>query len=151
MPQNLRQFPEVPKLIGYLVAPAALSADNTPAALDISGYTNVKVIVGVGVAGVTLSETDKIEIKLRHGGSTVGGHTAVASADVVMGEGETLGSNGIIRGLTAPHAAASLRQVDYVGDQQYLSSLADFDGTHGAATPLFVAVMGFRGRTNPPV
>lgn len=151
MPQNLRQFPEVPKLIGYLVAPAALTADNTPAALDISGYTNVKVVVGVGVAGVTLSETDKIQIKLRHGDGTVGNHTAVTSTDVVMGEGESLAASGNIRNLIAPHAAATLRQVDYVGDQQYLSALADFDGTHGSATPLFVAVMGFRGRLNPPL
>lgn len=151
MPNNLRQFTEVPKLIGYLVAPAALSADNTPAALDISGYRNVKVIVGVGVAGVTLSETDYIKIKLRHGDGTVGGHTAVTSADVVMGEGATLGASGNIRDLIAPHAAATLRQVDYVGDQTHLSALADFDGTHGSATPLFVAVMGFGGHLNPPV
>ena len=151
MPNNLRQHPEVPKLIGYLIAPAALSADNTPAALDISGYTNVKVLVGVGVGGVTFSDTDKIEFKLRDGDGTVGGHTAVDAADVVMGESATLGSNGIIRSLTAAHAAGTLRQVDYVGDQTHLSCLADFSGTHGAATPLFVAVMGFRGRLNPPL
>ena len=151
MPNNLRQHPEVPKLIGYLVAPSSISADNTPAALDITGYTNVKVIVGVGVGGITFSGTDKVEFKLRHGDGTVGGHTAVAAADVVMGEGATLGSNGIIRSLIAAHAAATMRQVDYVGDQTHLSCLADFDGTHGAATPLFVAVLGFRGRLNPPL
>lgn len=151
MPNNLRQFREIPKLIGYLIEPATLAADNTPAALDIRGYASVKVVVGVGVGGITFSGTNKIEIKLRDGGSTVGAHVAVDAADVVMGEGATLDAGGIIRSLVAAHAAGTLRQIDYVGDQEYLSALADFSGTHGTGTPLFVAVFGFEGRTNPPL
>ncbi len=145
------QHPEGWKLIGFLVAPSAISADNTPAALSIAEYPNVRIGVGVGVGGITFSPTDKVEFKLRHGGSTVGAHTAVAATDVVMPAGDTLGSNGIIRSLIAAHASATEKFYDYIGDQTHLSCLADFDGTHGAATPMFVAVYGMRGRLNPPV
>lgn len=151
MPNNLRQLAEVPKFIGYLIAPSSLSADNTPAALSIEGFRNIEVVVGVGVGGVTFSATDKVEFKLRDGDGTVGNHAAVDAVDVVMETGETLGSNGIIRSLIAAHAAGTGKRVSYVGDGTHLSCLADFSGTHGTATPIYVAVFGYGNHLNPPL
>ena len=144
------QFPERAKL-SFLIAPATLAADNTPAAVSIERYECARVIVGVGVGGITFDATNKLEIKLREGDGTVGNHTAVDSSSILMPSGLTLGSGGIIRSLVAAHAAATIYEYDYIGAQTYLSALADFSGTHGTGTPLFVALLQFRGALNPPV
>jgi hypothetical protein len=139
------------------IGPVTLAADNTPVAIDVRGYTNVQVVVQVGIGGITFDATNKIEIKLRDGDGTVGNHAAVEAADVKiyaatdMGTAIALGSGGIVRSLVAAHAAATTYIVDYVGDQGYVSVLADFSGTHGTGTPICITVVGQRGPLNPPV
>lgn len=136
-----------------IVSLATLAADNTPAAIDLSGYLSAQVIVGVGVGGITFDTTNKIEVKLRHGDGTVGNHTAVASTDVVMPTGFAYATGGIIRNLIAAHAAASVITVDYVGQSpsnSNVSVLIDFSGTHGTGTPFAVLVRRLKHRLNPP-
>lgn len=138
----------------YLIAPAALAADNTPAAVSILGFEGVRVHVLVGVGGITFDATNKIEFKLLAGGATVGAHVAVAAADVEFVTGDAWATGGIIRSLVAAHAAATAYVYDYVNTDPaitHLSCLADFSGTHGAATPLAVLVERFKGRTENPV
>jgi len=145
------QFPD--RHSDVIAVLATLAADNTPAAIDLSGYEAAQIIVGVGIGGITFTSTDKLEIKLRKGDATVGNHTAVAAGDVVMPSGYSLTSGGIIRSLTAAHAAASIITVDYINQDPaatHVSILADFSGTHGTGTPLAIFVRRLRHRLNPP-
>lgn len=126
---------------GVLIPAAAYDADNTPAAFDIGKADSCTILIEVGAGGITFSGTNKVEFKLTHCDTSGGSYTAVAQADVV---GATVGTGGIIRELIAAHAAATVTVVGYVGRKQYLKLLADFSGTHGAATP--ISAVGVRGR-----
>jgi hypothetical protein len=110
-----------------------ITADNTPGniALD-EAFDGLGILLHIGAGGITFSGTNKIEIKLRHGdGTDPATHTAVEQDDVI---GITLGADGIIKALTAAHAAAAAYIVGYKGSKQNLSVLADFSGTHGVGT-----------------
>lgn len=132
---------------GVLLPAAAYDADNTPAAFDIGTAQACTVLIDVGVGGITFTSTDKVEFKLTHCDTSGGVYTAVAQADVV---GVTVGSGGIVRSLTAAHATPSVTVVGYVGRKQFLKLLADFSGTHGAATPMAaVAVRSLLDRVAP--
>lgn len=129
------------------IGAAALNADNTPVAIDRQGYDSAEILIDVGVGGITFSGTNKVEFKLSHGDSaTVGEHTAVEQADVL---GVTVGSGGIIKALTAAHAAAAVYRCGYKGGKRYLSLLADFSGTHGTATPMAASVVLMNGYDKP--
>ena len=122
-----------------VIGPAAISADNTPVAVDLAGYDGCTLLINVGVGGITFTSSNKIEFVLSHGDTaTVGSHTPVAAADVV---GVTWATGGIVRSLVAAHAAPSVVEVGYVGTRQFLSVLADFSGTHGAGTPIAVTAL----------
>jgi hypothetical protein len=117
----------------YLLPPAAYSADNTPASVDLDKAEACTILVEVGVGGITFSGTNKVEFKLTHSDATDSGFEAVTQADVV---GVTVGTGGIVRELIAAHAAATVTKVGYVGRKRFLRLLADFSGTHGTATPM---------------
>jgi hypothetical protein len=123
-----------------MLGPVSLSADNTPVAFDLQGFNAAMLAIAVGIGGITFTSGNKIEFKLRHGDtSTAGEHTAVADADVDIllpdGTKGSVASGGIVRSLTAAHAASTVTKVGYVGNKRYLSILADFSGTHEAGSP----------------
>ncbi len=120
------------------IAPEALDDDNTPAAIDLQGYGSADVVIHVGVGGITFDDTDKVEFKLTHSDDD-STYTAV-DVDDVQGL-DSVGTGGIIYDLTAEHAAATVTEVGYVGGKRYLKLLADFDGTHGTATPMSAVVV----------
>jgi hypothetical protein len=126
--------------------PVALSADNTPVAVDLKDFRAAELVLGVGIGGVTFSGTDKIEFKLTHSHDDVT-YEAVTAADV-LGEA-SIGSGGIIKSLIAAHAAAASYRFGYVGGRRYLKLLADFSGTHGSATPLYAVVVAQRPVMSP--
>ena len=43
---------------------AAYAADNTPAAVDLSGFESAMLAIEVGVGGITFDGTNKVEFKL---------------------------------------------------------------------------------------
>lgn len=132
---------------GVLLPAAAYDADNTPAAFDIGKAQACTILINVGVGGITFSSTNKVEFKLTHCDTSGGDYTAVTQADVV---GATVGEGGIVRSLVAAHATPSVAVVGYVGRKQFLKLLADFSGTHGAATPMSAtAVRGLLDRVAP--
>ncbi|KNY18531.1 hypothetical protein AKG11_03565 [Shinella sp. SUS2] len=142
------------KISAMPIIMAALSADNTPSALDLKGYDSAEILLGVGIGGVTFTGTDKIEFKLTHAddkadGSApdAGDFSAVALKDVLGVE--SVGSGGIIKALTAAHPAAAAYRVGYKGGKRWLKLLADFSGTHGSATPLGVFLLRGNGFDNP--
>ncbi|MEI3850049.1 MULTISPECIES: hypothetical protein [unclassified Ensifer] len=142
------------KLFATPIIMAALSADNTPATLDLKGYESAVILLGVGIGGITFDATNKIEFKLTHAddkadGSApdAGDYTAV-DIDDVLGVA-SVGTGGIIKALVAAHAAAAAYRVGYKGGKRWLKLLADFSGTHGAGTPLGIFLIKGNGSDNP--
>lgn len=119
-----------------------LDADNTPAAIDLSGFDAAVVEFAVGVGGITFDSTDKIEFKLTHSEDDAT-YTVVDDDDVELTESnlDEVGTGGIVYSLVAAHAAATVVNVGYVGNKRYLKVLADFGGTHGTGTPIAVQVV----------
>lgn len=125
--------------------PAVYSADNTPAAIDLLDYGSATLLLGIGVGGITFSGTNKIEFVLTHSDDN-STYTNVTDTDVIKdANAPATITNGIIRALTAAHAAATLQKLGYVGGKRYLKLLADFSGTHGTGTPISATVVRARG------
>ena len=115
-----------------MIGAATLSADNTPAAVDLQGYNAAEIVIAVGVGGITFDGTNKVEFVLTHSddGTT---YTDVTDDDMLGVSGI---SSGIIKSLVAAHAAATVSRFGYIGNKRYLKLLADFSGTHGTGTPI---------------
>ncbi|ACM39172.1 MULTISPECIES: hypothetical protein [Rhizobium/Agrobacterium group] len=124
---------------------ATLTADNTPTAIDLRGYDSAEICLDIGVGGITFSGTNKIEFVLTHSDDNTT-YTNVADADMLGVSGI---SNGIIKALTAAHAAAAVYRYGYKGGKRYLKLLADFGGTHGTGTPIAASVILGNGFNNP--
>lgn len=127
------------------IGAAVLTADNTPAAIDLQGYQSAEVALAIGVGGITFSGTNKIEFKLTHSDDDVT-YTDVTTADML---GVAVASGGIIKSLVAAHAAAASYRYGYKGGKRYLKLLADFSGTHGTGTPIAAMVIKGHGADNP--
>lgn len=126
------------------IAPAVLAADNTPAAIDLLDYGAAVLSLHIGVGGITFSSSNKIEFVLTHSDDD-STYTAVTADDLVKDSlAPATITSGIIRSLTAAHAAATLQKLGYIGGKRYLKLLADFSGTHGTGTPIAASVV--RGR-----
>lgn len=123
--------------VATLIGAATLSADNTPAAVDLDGFTAAEIVLNIGVGGITFSGTNKIEFVLTHSDDD-STYTNVDDADMLGVSGI---SNGIIKSLTAAHAAAASYRFGYKGGKRYLKLLADFSGTHGTGTPIAATVI----------
>lgn len=117
---------------------AALSADNTPAAVDLAGFNSAELVLAIGVGGITFTGVNKIEFVLTHSHDD---STYVNCTDAdVLGASATI-TNGIIKALVAAHAAAATYRFGYVGPRRYLKLLADFSGTHASPTPIAATVL----------
>lgn len=116
--------------------PVAASADITPVAIDLDGCNAAEIVLGVGIGGITFSGTNKIEFVVTH--SDDNSTYIPVTADDLLGVASV--TDGIVKALTAAHAAAAVYRLGYVGGKRYLKILPDFSGTHGAATPLFCMV-----------
>lgn len=127
------------------IGAATLAADNTPAAVDLDGFNAAEVVLAVGIGGITFSGTNKVEFVLTHSDDDTT-YTAVETGDML---GVTVASGGIIKALTAAHAAAAVYRFGYVGGKRYLKMLADFSGTHGTGTPIAATVIKMGGESNP--
>ncbi|MDO5116193.1 MAG: hypothetical protein Q4D58_08870 [Synergistaceae bacterium] len=124
-------------IVTELVPAAAYSADNTPAAVEVSEARDATILLFLGIGGITFSTTNKVEFVLTHS-SDGADYTNVETRDVV-GAGEI--TSGIICSLKEAHAAAEVKKYGYVGGKKYIKLLAKFSGTHGTATPLSAVVV----------
>lgn len=126
---------------------ASYDADNTPAAIDLRGFDSAVFAIHVGVGGITFTGSNKVEFKLTHADTADGSYTAVTAADV---QGvESVGAGGIVKTLNAAHASPTVTKVGYVGGKPFAKLLADFSGTHGAATPIGATVILGNPRNAP--
>jgi hypothetical protein len=129
------------KNVAVLIPSATYAADNTPAAVDNLGYREATITLHVGVGGITFSGTNKIEFVLTHSDDD-STYSAVSDTDLVLDSyAPATISSGIVRALTAAHAAATVQKIGYVGGKRYLKLLADFSGTHGTGTPISASVV----------
>jgi hypothetical protein len=126
------------------IGAATLSADNTPAAIDLQGYDGAELVLAIGAGGITFSGTNKIEFKLTHSDDD-STYSDVTADDI---NGLTSVTDGIIKSLTSAHASAAVYRFGYKGGKRYLKLLADFSGTHGTGTPVAAVVMA-AGTDNP--
>lgn len=122
--------------IAKVVGPVTLSADNTPASIDLQGFRSAMIHIDVGVGGITFTGTNRIDFILSHSDDDVT-FTPVTDEDI---EGVTV-ANGILLSLTAAHAAATSYLRGYVGGRRYLRCLVDFGGTHATGTPIAVNII----------
>lgn len=127
------------------IGTAVLTADNTPAAIDLQGHQSAEIVLSIGIGGITFSGTNKVEFKLTHSDDD-STYSAVTTADML---GVTVADGGIIKALTAAHAAAAVYRCGYKGGKRYLKLLADFSGTHGTGTPIAANVILGHGDSNP--
>lgn len=127
------------------IGPITLAADNTPAAIDLQGYSSAVILISVGIGGITFDSTNKVEFVVTHSDDN-SSYSNVTDSDV---QGVTGISSGIVRSLVAAKAAADTAptEIGYIAGKRYLKILADFSGTHGAGTPISVVVV----RGNPDV
>jgi len=130
-----------------MIGAAALSADNTPPAVDLDGFGAAEILLNVGIGGITFSGTNKIEFKLTHSDDD-SSYVAVTDDDM-LGVTGGVGTGGIIKSLIAEHAAAAAYRFGYIGGKRYLKLLADFSGTHGSGTPLAATVAAMRPALGP--
>ena len=128
------------------IAVAEYDDDNTPAAIDLQGYDAAEIVLAIGTGGITFTSTNKIEFKLTHSDDDTSYET-VTEKDVLGLS--SVGEGGIIKALTAAHAAAAVYRYGYVGGKRYLKLLADFSSTHGTGTPLAAIVIKSHGMVQP--
>jgi len=127
------------------IGAATLSADNTPAAIDLQDYEAAELVLAIGAGGITFNGTNKIEFVLTHSDDD-STYANVADADML---GVSSITDGIIKALTSAHAAAAVYRFGYVGGKRYLKLLADFSGTHATGTPIAATVLGGQAYDNP--
>jgi hypothetical protein len=127
------------------IGAAVLTADNTPAAIDLQGYNAAEIVLAIGVGGITFTGTNKIEFVVTHSDDDTT-YSNVEDKDILGVSGI---SDGIVKPLTAAHAAAACYRFGYVGGKRYLKILADFSGTHGTGTPIAAMVIKGYGHDNP--
>ena len=126
------------------IDPAVYAADTTPAAIDLLDYQSATLLLHIGVGGITFTGTNKIEFVLTHSddGTT---YINVTDDDVIKDAYAPASiSNGIVRALTAAHAAATVQKLGYVGGKRFVKLLPDFSGTHAAGTPIAASIVRAR-------
>lgn len=124
------------KSLAIAIDPAVLAADNTPGAVAMTDFQCATLALAIGVGGITFTGTNKIEFVLTHSDDGVT-YTNVTDDDVIKDAfcPATI-TNGIVRSLTAAHAAATVQKLGYVGGKAFTKLLADFSGTHGTGTAI---------------
>lgn len=131
--------------IVQLLGPIVMSADATSAALDLGDYQSCELVFGVGIGGITFSDSNKIEFVVTDSDDDAT-YANVETADVL---GVDTVTDGIVKALTAAHAAAAVYRLGYKGAGKFLKVKADFSGTHGTGTPIAVFAILSNGINMP--
>ena len=133
--------------VAIAIPSADYDADNTPGVIDLRGFDGAALLISVGVGGITFDGTNKVEFKLTHADEENGSYTAVTDDD--MQGVENVGAGGIVHSLISAHANPSVTKIGYVGGKPFAKLLADFSGTHGAATAIGATVVLSHPRNAP--
>ena len=120
------------------IAPVVLASDTDGTGVDLQGFESATVVLSVGIEGVTLSTTIKIEFELEEStdNSTF---TDVTSATSVT---ETsVGTGGLFFTADGNADIPAVTTIGYVGGARYIRVVANFSGTHGTGTPISATVI----------
>jgi hypothetical protein len=130
-----------------LVSPAVYAATpSSPLVVDLADFEAAEVLLHIGAGGIAFDADNRIDFKLLHSddGENFEG---IESRDLIGTP--AVGDGGIVKSLTAAHAAASLDQFGYRGGRRYLELIPTFAGTHGTGTPIAAAVI--KGRPHQAI
>ena len=127
------------------LAPAVRSADAS-AEFDLQGFNGATFIVDIGIEGITLSTTDKIEIVVKHSDTSGSGQVAVSAADLVLPATKPAkllapDTNGIVAAITANADIPDAFMFGYRGSKRFVTVTLDFSGTHATGTPSAVTAI----------
>lgn len=130
-----------------VITPGVYSADAPSALIDLLNFQAATVLILVGIGGIAFSDANKIEVVLTAGDAADGSDQApVTDLDLVKDAlCPAAISNGIVRSLVAPHAAAEVQKLGYVGGRRYIRLTIDFSGVHGTGTPIAVTAVKEQG------
>lgn len=131
------------------IAPVAADADVNGVSVDLQGYEAALLVAEVGIAGVALSGTDKIEFEVEHADDDGAGAPDTwadcADADLVNAvTGTSDGTFGVVDTDTTDEETTF--QTSYIGGKRWVRVVANFSGTHAAATPISAVVVRGHGR-----
>ncbi len=131
--------------IDQVVGAKVLASTPTPVASDLQDHNSAEIILGIGIGGITFDTTNKIEFVVEH--SDDDSTYSAVSTDEMLGAGTI--SGGIVKALTAAHAAAAVYRFGYIGGKRYLKVTPTFAGTHVTGTPIMCAIAKGDGISNP--
>ncbi len=127
------------------IAPVAGAADADGATVDLQGYESCTFVINMGIEGITLSGSNKIEIELEESTDNSTWTNVTASTSVI---GATPNSDGKVATFDDNAETPSVATVAYIGDKRYVRAVANFSGTHGTATPYSVTAIRGSARHN---
>ena len=127
------------------IAPVAGAADADGATVDLQGYESCTFVINMGIEGITLSGSNKIEIELEESTDNSTWTNVTASTSVI---GATPNSDGKVATFDDNAETPSVATVAYIGDKRYVRAVANFSGTHGTATPYSITAIRGSARHN---
>lgn len=127
------------------IAPVAGAADATGVTVDLQGYESCTFVINMGIEGITLSGSNKIEIELEESSDNSSWADVTATTSVI---GATPDSSGKVATFDDNAETPSVAIVGYIGDKRYVRAMANFSGTHGTATPYSVTAIRGHARHN---
>ena len=123
-----------------VLAPALYDADQNSDPVDLQGFDSCMLLVNVGAAGVTLSETDKIELEVEEADDKVSGPwTDVNPVDLAKSAAGTNG--GCFAVIDNAGDDSAVYATAYRGHKRYCRVVVNFIGTHGTGTPIGVTAL----------
>ncbi len=122
------------------IGPAMLAADNTPAAIDLTGFQSAAILLSVGAGGIVFDSSDRIDFTVTHSDDGTN-YSDVAATDLNGKDAPATVTGGVVLSLATAHASATISEIGYIGGKRYLKVLAHFAGTHGTGTPISAVVV----------
>lgn len=120
------------------IAPVVLASDTNGTGVDLQGYESATVLLSVGIEGITLSTSNKIEFELEESDDD-STYTDVTSATSVTET--TIAAGGLFFTADGNADIPAVTTIGYVGGARYIRVVANFSGTHGTGTPISATVI----------
>lgn len=120
------------------LASATRTADADGTGVDLQGFESATVVAHFGAEGITLSTSNKIEMKLEHSDDNVTFSAVTSASDVVDG---TVDASGIFATADGNDDIPAVFTIGYVGGKRYIRAVIDYSGTHGTGTPAGATVI----------
>ena len=128
-----------------ILAPAVYDASQNAAAVDLQSFGACLLLVTVGAAGATLSETDKIELEVEETDDTDNGPWSDVD-DAHLAHAVSGANSGCFAVLDGDDDDDTVYVTQYRGHQRYCRVVVNLSGTHATGTP--IGVIALRGHAH---